>query len=244
MVSQKSTIDLLPFDIKQLILDEIESEEALLQLALSSKGWCGLVIPNHLEYRSLRLDVDRPALWSHLAQKAGLASRIRTVVLGPNYPNVAIEGVEPWPFQPDICPRAPIEERIEAAEEPRRSCPKDVEQAFANMARLETFQWLVRTQPWDPATGTQGGIPELPPIHDEANAWSIFSGLQQSGSVKELYITDHDWRLFYRDSQDLQKPNYPVSLETLTPSALLKPSHTVLPPVWTAEDFSRRMAVR
>jgi hypothetical protein len=199
MFYQTLVLELLPYDVKQSILDEIQSEKDLLQFALSSKGWCSLIIPNHLRYRSLRLDVDRPGIWSHLAQKAGLASRIRTVVLGPNFPGAFGATVDPVPFSPDICPE--VEDPVhEKTDETRRSAPQDIQRAFANMTRLRTFQWLVRTD-------CEG----LAPIHDAANAWHVFAGIQAAGSVKELYINDHDWRLFYPESADFKKADHPVS---------------------------------
>ncbi|KAH6896487.1 hypothetical protein BKA70DRAFT_1316601 [Coprinopsis sp. MPI-PUGE-AT-0042] len=207
MLSQTSALERLPYDIKQLILDEIESEKDLLNFALSSKNWCGLVVPNHLQYRSLRLDVDRPELWSHLAQKAGLASRIRTVVLGPNFPGPAIEGVDPTPFPPDIYPQV---QNIGggAAVNQRGSSPQDVQQAFANMTRLDTFQWMVRVRPWSLLSDQQ-----LSPIHDTANAWHIL----QVSKCTSLITTGGS---FIARNMDLKRKDHPFyhlrGLETLS----------------------------
>jgi hypothetical protein len=73
------TLDNLPFDIKDDIISSIEAPIDLLRLALASKEWTSLVIPNHIEYRELKVRVDHPEIWQYLATRADLAKNIRSV---------------------------------------------------------------------------------------------------------------------------------------------------------------------
>ena len=73
------TLDNLPFDIKDDIISSMDAPSDLLCLALASKEWASMVIPNHIEYRELKVRVDRPEIWQHLATRADLAKNIRSV---------------------------------------------------------------------------------------------------------------------------------------------------------------------
>ena len=73
------TLDNLPFDIKDDIISFVDAPSDLLCLALASKEWTSLVIPNHIEYRELKVRVDHPEIWQHLATRADLAKNIRSV---------------------------------------------------------------------------------------------------------------------------------------------------------------------
>ena len=72
-------LDNLPFDIKDYIISSLEAPSDLLCLALASKEWTSLIIPNHIEYRALKVRIDHPEIWQHLATRADLAKNIRSV---------------------------------------------------------------------------------------------------------------------------------------------------------------------
>ena len=73
------TLDHLPFDIKDDIISFVDAPSDLLCLALASKAWTSMVIPNHIEYRELKVRADHPEIWQHLATRADLAKNIRSV---------------------------------------------------------------------------------------------------------------------------------------------------------------------
>ncbi|KAJ7093399.1 hypothetical protein B0H15DRAFT_832182 [Mycena belliarum] len=65
------------------LLDDIASllvrPSDLLSLALTSKTLYAIVVPQHLEFREIRCDARRSALWVALAQHPGLARRLRSL---------------------------------------------------------------------------------------------------------------------------------------------------------------------
>ena len=73
------TLDKLPFDIKDDIISFVDATSDLLHLALASKEWASMVIPNHIKYRGLKVHVDHAEMWRHLATRADLAKNIRSV---------------------------------------------------------------------------------------------------------------------------------------------------------------------
>jgi hypothetical protein len=73
------TLNNLPFDIKDDIISSVDATSDLLCLALASKEWASMVIPNHIEYRELKVRVNHPKIWQHLATRADLAKNIRSV---------------------------------------------------------------------------------------------------------------------------------------------------------------------
>jgi len=73
------TLDNLPFDIKDDIISSVDAPSDLLCLALTSKEWTSMVIPNHIEYGELKVRVDHPEIWQRLATRADLAKNIRSV---------------------------------------------------------------------------------------------------------------------------------------------------------------------
>ncbi|TFK67041.1 hypothetical protein BDN72DRAFT_726648, partial [Pluteus cervinus] len=70
----------LPEDIIQQILPEIEHHRDLVNFACTSRLCSKLVIPQHTEYRVLRLGTTTSShVWAHLARRPDLASTIREV---------------------------------------------------------------------------------------------------------------------------------------------------------------------
>ena len=78
--SALSYLNELPFDLKDNILDFIEEPRHLISMALTSKGWSSMIIPNHLEYRRLRFCwPGRQDIWALLALRADLANNVRSL---------------------------------------------------------------------------------------------------------------------------------------------------------------------
>lgn len=80
--SSLSYLNELPFDLKDNILDLIEEPRHLISMALTSKDWLSMIIPNHLEYRQLRVYwPGHQNFWAHLALRADLANNVRSLRL-------------------------------------------------------------------------------------------------------------------------------------------------------------------
>ncbi|KIJ43391.1 hypothetical protein M422DRAFT_104244, partial [Sphaerobolus stellatus SS14] len=69
----------LPNELINKILEETDSPKDLLALAMSSKAWCNLIIPNHLEARVVRAESRKRVIWNFFAHHPRLASHIRIV---------------------------------------------------------------------------------------------------------------------------------------------------------------------
>ncbi|KAH6912183.1 hypothetical protein BKA70DRAFT_1266912 [Coprinopsis sp. MPI-PUGE-AT-0042] len=80
MVTDRAPMS-LPYDLNDRIASMLASERDLLHLALTNKEWKDVIIPQHLEYQSIRMSQNQPRVWRHLAEKTHLASRIRRVSL-------------------------------------------------------------------------------------------------------------------------------------------------------------------
>ena len=71
----------LPTEITAAILSEVDAHRDLIALALTSRILTPSVIPQHTEYRVIRIRHPLPYMWAHLAQRADLARHIREVHL-------------------------------------------------------------------------------------------------------------------------------------------------------------------
>lgn len=71
----------LPTEITAAILSEVDAHRDLIALALTSRRLTPSVIPQHTEYRVIRIRHPLPYMWAHLAQRADLARHIREVHL-------------------------------------------------------------------------------------------------------------------------------------------------------------------
>ncbi|KAF8182896.1 hypothetical protein BJ912DRAFT_561190 [Pholiota molesta] len=77
--SKPAYLNEIPFDLKDKILGLIDTPRHLLSMALVSKDWAALIIPDHIEYRILYTHLSRGYLWDHLAIRADLAKNIRRI---------------------------------------------------------------------------------------------------------------------------------------------------------------------
>ncbi|KAF9051824.1 hypothetical protein BJ165DRAFT_1451510 [Panaeolus papilionaceus] len=77
MSNDDTSLESLSIELKDKIISFIYSPSDLLQLALCSKLWCSLIIPNHIKYRIIRTRLDNPTLWKELATRRDLAQNVR-----------------------------------------------------------------------------------------------------------------------------------------------------------------------
>ncbi|KIJ53607.1 hypothetical protein M422DRAFT_107211, partial [Sphaerobolus stellatus SS14] len=66
-----------PFELLEYIIHNIENVSDLLSFALTSRAFCALIIPWHIEYRWISCHHGRTNLWKTLCNKPYLATRIR-----------------------------------------------------------------------------------------------------------------------------------------------------------------------
>ncbi|KIJ43389.1 hypothetical protein M422DRAFT_67876 [Sphaerobolus stellatus SS14] len=69
----------LPNELLDKISEVMDSPKDLLALAMTSKMWCNLIIPNHLETRVVRAEGRRRVVWKFFAENPRLAAHIHTV---------------------------------------------------------------------------------------------------------------------------------------------------------------------
>ncbi|KIJ47436.1 hypothetical protein M422DRAFT_103287, partial [Sphaerobolus stellatus SS14] len=74
----------LPAELLECILDEIDNVSDLLSLALTSRAFCELIIPWHIEYRWICCDVGRTDIWTTLSTKIHLAARLQSLEIFEN----------------------------------------------------------------------------------------------------------------------------------------------------------------
>ncbi|KAH6912158.1 hypothetical protein BKA70DRAFT_1559633 [Coprinopsis sp. MPI-PUGE-AT-0042] len=205
--------DALPYDIKQLILLELDSEKDLLHLGLTNKGWKDLIIPYHLEYRTLSLNRNRPEVWRHLAQKRHLASRIRTVVIGPEFMaphDFGWEGScgrkkEFEGHNQDVYPRA-VGER--GGPLPTSYGCKEVRKAFANMRSLETFRWEGPARTYDDLVDLGDYL--SPPSSLPGFMLKVLEGLLEAKSIRNLCLRDPGAVVFGPQNGEAGKRDFPL----------------------------------
>jgi len=129
------TLDYLPFDIKDDIISFVDSTSDLLCLALVSKEWTSIVIPNHIEYRELKVHVNHPKIWHHLATRVDLAKNIRIVHIMTQIAN----RTERFPSTLIGCnEEAKANPELPAIE----GLSPEMFQALSNFKSLQGFTWI------------------------------------------------------------------------------------------------------
>ncbi|KIJ29267.1 hypothetical protein M422DRAFT_269340 [Sphaerobolus stellatus SS14] len=68
-------------ELREYIVEGIDDVGDLLSLALTSRAFCALVIPWHIEYRWICCSPARKEIWSILSRKPSLAARLRNLEL-------------------------------------------------------------------------------------------------------------------------------------------------------------------
>ncbi|KIM35416.1 hypothetical protein M413DRAFT_349826 [Hebeloma cylindrosporum] len=126
-------LDHLPFDIKDDIISSVDASSDLLRLALASKEWTSMVIPNHIEYRELKVRVDcHVGIWKHLAARANLAKNIRSVHLLTQRTNIR----EQFPSTLGEETKADLESP------PAEGPTPEMLTALSNFKSLQRFTWM------------------------------------------------------------------------------------------------------
>ncbi|GLB43229.1 hypothetical protein LshimejAT787_1301300 [Lyophyllum shimeji] len=137
----------LPHEILDEILSLLGSPSDLLAFSLASRACAPLVLPNHIEYRVLRIRTPSNALWAHLAARQDLARNIRELRLcrrgdysAPDRMPTTLVPLTQGGNLPASAngSNGSSGRREEEAEEKRM---RDVCTAVGHMTRLETFVW-------------------------------------------------------------------------------------------------------
>ncbi|KAH9477773.1 hypothetical protein JR316_0010002 [Psilocybe cubensis] len=72
--------DTLPFDVKEIILNLIDSPRDFASLALTSRDWASTIIPDYL-YRELSIPINHSTIWKVFAERPHLAKCTHTLRL-------------------------------------------------------------------------------------------------------------------------------------------------------------------
>jgi len=159
------TLEHLPFDIKDDIISFVDSASDLLCLALASKEWTSMVIPNHIEYRELKVHVNHSKIWHHLATRVDLARNIRIVHIMTQIANRK----ERFPSTLTGCnEEAKANPELPATE----GLSPEMFKALSNFNSLQRFTWI----------GEIGNV-ESSPLPD-----SIFNILVQCQELQEVRL--------------------------------------------------------
>ena len=153
------------------IASNLDSHRDLISLALVSPAWKAIIIPRHSQYRVIRIRVDMPHLWAHLAQRADLARTIKAIHLYDEHDLSS----------PQIYPTTLVD-AIERADEPMGVGPKEKEdrkirnmcQALRHMTELREFAWTLSSSTY----------PTSRSVQEEA----IFLALSQCQSLAHLAL--------------------------------------------------------
>lgn len=175
-------MDLLPFEIKESVLSEIDLRKDLLALSLTSSHWHSLVVPKHLHYRLIRCTLQEGTpIWSLLSNDKGLARNIRAIEL------IFSEKRTHMPNSPAFSPPLRLFPSMSKSpsttvnEAPSVLAERLLSTALRNMSRLRCFQWwspqlTIPTGPWrKDIWSTVAGIEELDLwFHDERASEVLF----------------------------------------------------------------------
>jgi hypothetical protein len=163
------TLDNLPFDIKDDIISFVDAPSDLLCIALASKEWASMVIPNHIEYRELKVRADHPEIWQHLATRADLAKNIRSVRIMKQ-----ITSSRGRSFSTLTGLNKKAKANLESLEHPS----PEMLTALSNLKSLQRFTWIGNSGSSvlpDPVFKILVGCPEL----QEVKLWQLSSRLDR-----------------------------------------------------------------
>ncbi|KAG7444566.1 uncharacterized protein BT62DRAFT_248864 [Guyanagaster necrorhizus] len=142
---------LLPQEILDEILSEIDLHRDLISFALVSRTCTRLVIPRHNEYRIVRIRHKLPSMWAHLAKRADLARNIREVHVCERH-NHSASDHSPTTLVP------PCNVDDTGSEETR---VQNMCMALQNMHRLRVFTWSCTYNPFPEPTATPSQEAEI-----------------------------------------------------------------------------------
>lgn len=143
----------LPHEVLNYAASFVDGQRDLLNLACSTKRWCGVIIPRHLEYRIICLTPTTLTIWKHLATQRDLASNVR---------ELHVYGLGPWldeseedhgPFESEAeraetllrLPKTLVKKYITKELLPRstKELWSTIGAALGNMQNLTAFSWYL-----------------------------------------------------------------------------------------------------
>lgn len=146
-----SPLLLLPQEILDEILAEIDLHRDLISIALVSRACTRLVIPRHSEYRIVRIRHKLPTMWAHLAKRADLARNIREVHICERH-NYSASDHSPTTLV------SPCKMGDAGSEDIR---VQNMCTALQNMDRLRVFTWSCTYNPFPEPTATPSQEAEI-----------------------------------------------------------------------------------
>ncbi|KAG6906928.1 hypothetical protein DXG01_011354 [Tephrocybe rancida] len=180
------SLALLPREILNEILSELDQINDLLSLAFTSRANADLVIPEHTEYRRIRTRTPMPAMWAHLAQRADLARNIREVQLCARQDYTA----------PDRFPVTLVDSSNHHDDELKRV--EHICAALGHMTMLTTFVWHYEPD-------IKAGRRRLNHQHEEM----VLSSLAQTTSLRHLMLRG-ECGVHIRGGKGTQRQPYPL----------------------------------
>jgi hypothetical protein len=81
------SITCFPLELLECFMRAIDARQDLLSLALTCSHLHDIIIPNHLDYRSLRVSTHHTDIWDHLLAQPNLAANVRTLTLYVGHPD-------------------------------------------------------------------------------------------------------------------------------------------------------------
>jgi len=138
-----SDISTLPPEILEDIISEIGKTKDLLSLALADRALYNLVVPHHIEYRSICCSPFHEELWEAFASHPVLAARVRHLRVVPpsSHPSYLKELRIPSSIPCVLKPEKQSVARDSEISINDRT-PSLLITAVSNMSRLKTFSWL------------------------------------------------------------------------------------------------------
>lgn len=170
----------LPHDALSQILDHVDDPSDILNVALCNKFFYSVAVPQHLHYRDIRSRLQNHSLWTWLSRVDDLrASQIRSLTLLPDQEsdfyhlsNALYDLRERLPS--DFTPDQPIPLVAFRDADECRMLELALLLALKRMTRLQKVRWY-----------------RLPrPLLQDTDDFSIWTTLQNLGTVKELDLYD------------------------------------------------------
>ena len=161
----------LPTEITAAIISEVDAHRDLIALALTSRILTPSIIPQHTEYRVIRIRHLLPYTWAHLAQRADLAQHIREVHLCAPDDRTATDRY------PTTIHDSDIDKNHGHAREANRH--SNICLALGHMKHLQVFTWA---HSWGNNRFQRGGIG---PIFED----SVLDVISKAPSLKHLCLS-------------------------------------------------------
>ncbi|KZT24030.1 hypothetical protein NEOLEDRAFT_1148893 [Neolentinus lepideus HHB14362 ss-1] len=171
----------LPTELCCSIISEIDSPGDLLHLALTTRCFRDIIIPDHLEYRKITNNLLGRPLWLHFIQNPVFSENVRelNVRLSTHYK-------VPGGFIVHKLPQSVVE--MEAAFLDSRA---DLCKAFRRMSRLRAFRWSLTERCPDENDAIWDALAEYCPNLSEVLVEDY--GRRSPGHDIRMF---HDWKLF------------------------------------------------